>query len=255
MLDVHPPHVPTHTWRDFLIHIATIVIGLLIAIGLEQTVEYIHHRREVAETRKTFRHEHQRNALVSRFTTTEYLRASAAMQANLAIFLYLQQHPGAPSSQWPAKLNWSRWTIGPTQAAWDTAQKSTVLSFMPTAEVRGQADYYNRMDSLHSAQNEFATAVVLAQTYRIRQPDASKLSPAQIDKEIDLLTDVLYHHYMEGVTEANIADNYPEFASPSRAELTSIMHSAYEVDPALIEQHSKLKHLLMMEDTSGSDKP
>jgi hypothetical protein len=24
MLDVHPPHNPTHTWPDFLIHIATI---------------------------------------------------------------------------------------------------------------------------------------------------------------------------------------------------------------------------------------
>jgi len=27
MLDVHPPHKPAHTWRDFFIHIATIVIG------------------------------------------------------------------------------------------------------------------------------------------------------------------------------------------------------------------------------------
>jgi hypothetical protein len=46
MLDVHPPHNPPPTWRDFLIHIATIVIGLLIAIGLEQTVEAIHHHHE-----------------------------------------------------------------------------------------------------------------------------------------------------------------------------------------------------------------
>ncbi len=34
MLDVHPPHAPTHTWKDFFIHIATIVIGLIIAVGL-----------------------------------------------------------------------------------------------------------------------------------------------------------------------------------------------------------------------------
>jgi hypothetical protein len=46
MLDVHPPTHPTHTWRDFLIHIATIVVGLLIAIGLEQTVELIHHSHQ-----------------------------------------------------------------------------------------------------------------------------------------------------------------------------------------------------------------
>jgi hypothetical protein len=42
MLDVHPALHATTTWR-FFIHIATIVIGLLIAIGLEQTVELIHH--------------------------------------------------------------------------------------------------------------------------------------------------------------------------------------------------------------------
>ena len=39
MLDVHPPQSATHTWKDFFIHIATICIGLLIAVGLEQTVE------------------------------------------------------------------------------------------------------------------------------------------------------------------------------------------------------------------------
>ena len=43
MLDIHPPHHAATTSRDFFIHIATITIGLFIAIGLEQTVEAIHH--------------------------------------------------------------------------------------------------------------------------------------------------------------------------------------------------------------------
>jgi hypothetical protein len=46
MLDVHPAPHAAHSWREFLIHIATIVIGLLIAIGLEQTVEHIHRRHQ-----------------------------------------------------------------------------------------------------------------------------------------------------------------------------------------------------------------
>jgi hypothetical protein len=46
MLDVHPPHESVHTWTDFFIHIATICVGLLIAIGLEQAVEALHHRHE-----------------------------------------------------------------------------------------------------------------------------------------------------------------------------------------------------------------
>jgi hypothetical protein len=49
MLDVHPPHESAHTWRSFFIHIATIVIGLIIAVGLEQIVEHIHHRHQRAQ--------------------------------------------------------------------------------------------------------------------------------------------------------------------------------------------------------------
>jgi hypothetical protein len=49
MLDVHPPQDSIHTWRSFFIHIATIVIGLFIAVGLEQTVEYFHHRHQTRE--------------------------------------------------------------------------------------------------------------------------------------------------------------------------------------------------------------
>jgi hypothetical protein len=46
MLDVHAPHENIHTWKSFLNHIAAIVVGLLIAVGLEQTVEYFHHRHQ-----------------------------------------------------------------------------------------------------------------------------------------------------------------------------------------------------------------
>jgi hypothetical protein len=52
MLDVHPPHEAAHTWKDFFIHIATIVVGLLIAVGLEQTVEAIHHHHVREELRR-----------------------------------------------------------------------------------------------------------------------------------------------------------------------------------------------------------
>lgn len=42
MLDVHPAPHAAHSWRDFFIHIATIAIGLLLALALEQTVEHFH---------------------------------------------------------------------------------------------------------------------------------------------------------------------------------------------------------------------
>ena len=43
MLDVHPPHEPVHGIRDFLLHLLTITVGLLIALGVEGAVEWRHH--------------------------------------------------------------------------------------------------------------------------------------------------------------------------------------------------------------------
>src|SRR6185437_9145012 len=46
VIDVHAPHGGIHTWRDFWIHLGTIALGLLIAIGLEQSVEWVHRIHE-----------------------------------------------------------------------------------------------------------------------------------------------------------------------------------------------------------------
>ena len=46
MLDVHAPHQTVHTWKDFLVHIAAITIGLLMALGLEAAVAWFHHRHQ-----------------------------------------------------------------------------------------------------------------------------------------------------------------------------------------------------------------
>jgi hypothetical protein len=61
MLDVHAPHQSAHTLKDFLIHIAAITIGLLIALGLEATVEW-----PCPIRRRCF--QPVRNSLLSRFT-------------------------------------------------------------------------------------------------------------------------------------------------------------------------------------------
>ena len=64
MLDVHPPHHAASTWRDFFVHIATICVGLLIAVGLEQSVEAFHRRQERRELEAQVREEAERNVAI-----------------------------------------------------------------------------------------------------------------------------------------------------------------------------------------------
>jgi hypothetical protein len=47
-MDIHKPHA-AKSWREFFIEIGTIVIGILIALGLEQLIETIHWHNEVKE--------------------------------------------------------------------------------------------------------------------------------------------------------------------------------------------------------------
>lgn len=53
-LDIHKPK-PVHNWREFLSEIGVIVIGVLIALGLEQAVEAWHWHEIVVEQREALR--------------------------------------------------------------------------------------------------------------------------------------------------------------------------------------------------------
>lgn len=56
-MEVHRPRNPIHDTRDFLKEVAIIVLGVLIALAAEQTVEWMHWRYEVAEAHAAFRAE------------------------------------------------------------------------------------------------------------------------------------------------------------------------------------------------------
>jgi hypothetical protein len=51
-MEIHKPK-PVHNWREFLSEIGVVVIGVCIAIGLEQSVEWLHWQSEVAIARKS----------------------------------------------------------------------------------------------------------------------------------------------------------------------------------------------------------
>jgi hypothetical protein len=61
MIDIHPPQHTAITRRDFFVHLGIVVLGILIAIGLEQSVEYFHHRHQRAELVQQMRAEAQHN--------------------------------------------------------------------------------------------------------------------------------------------------------------------------------------------------
>ncbi|HVG92287.1 MAG TPA: hypothetical protein VNB54_12420, partial [Alphaproteobacteria bacterium] len=42
-MEIHHPESPIHSTREFLFHMFTVVLGILIALGMEGVVEWAHH--------------------------------------------------------------------------------------------------------------------------------------------------------------------------------------------------------------------
>jgi hypothetical protein len=141
MLEVHAPHEALHTWKGFLLHIATIVIGLFIAVGLGQTVEFFHHRhlREQLEVQMQEVFAGDLHSDASSIETLSELRAYL-LQIRTAIIARLdgKEEPPPPPANDPRMASF---TIFPNLAPYEAAKENGTVAYLPTARIR----IYNRV--------------------------------------------------------------------------------------------------------------
>jgi len=210
MLDVHPPHTSAHSWKDFFIHIATIVVGLLIAVGLEQTVEYLHHRSELAETRKALQGEIEANSGFAADATAEYRRFVPLLQANLKILHYLEEHPGAPAAEWPGEYRLTTFLIKFSDSRWKIALQNNTVSLMPDEEATRYADIYTRFEMLNARETDRRAALDALLGRTMEDPDPSHLSPEMLQKAIEATRDVIRAESRVARDISNMGFSHPE---------------------------------------------
>jgi hypothetical protein len=136
MLGVHAPHNPAHTWRDFSVHIATIVLGLLIAIGLEQSVETVHNRHARHQLLEDVHEELESNQMKDRMTQ-ESLASLRVYLASLNHVL-MEKRSGKAVSIDPA-LDTRRAMsplYGSSMSAWESAKESGRAALLPSKQIR-----------------------------------------------------------------------------------------------------------------------
>jgi type II secretory pathway pseudopilin PulG len=173
MLDVHPPEHTPHSWRDFFIHIAIIVIGLLIAIGLEQAVEYIHHRREVSETHERIHAELTEDREAIRQNVAALTNDQQQWQADSDI---LQQSAPSPQSLANLKYTWKLELM--STSAWQTAGQTGTLSLLRPEEAAKYSYLYTLLDHNISSGAVYIQKVDTAKTIAARLRRQASVSPA-----------------------------------------------------------------------------
>ncbi len=185
-MDVHPPHEPIHTWRDFFVHLITITIGLFIALMLEAGVEWMHHRHLVHVAEANLHQEIQDNQKELQSALAQAPQTDAILTRNITVLRAIRdkQHIAVNSLSFAFVL--------PTlqTSAWDTARDTGALSYMPYGTVQKYANVY-RVQAL--VQN-LDTALIDAASQGIgtvsTDSDPNRMSPAEAQAALNAAASV-----------------------------------------------------------------
>ena len=152
MLDVHLPHKPIHGFWEFLIHLFTITVGLLIATQIESCMEWRHHVNLAEQARASLRTEVETN-LKELTQLAPGLKAwREQVDADLKTMQRIQEHPKDPKAQ-HASLNLTFSMVTMPDTAWKTAQTTGALGYMPYEEAERYSGIYQAQAALLALQN------------------------------------------------------------------------------------------------------
>ena len=139
MFDIHPPHGAIHGWRDFLVQLATITVGLLIALGLEGSVEWLHHRHLMHQAEASLLTEIKSNASGMAERHKALTEQQAFLTADIAVLRSIIAHPEVPMHD-SMTIRFS--ISGFENVSWLTAQNTGSIAYMPYELARQYSDIY-----------------------------------------------------------------------------------------------------------------
>ena len=176
-MDVHAPHEPVHTWRDFFTHLTIVTIGLFIALSLEGLVEYVHHRHLVREARENIRQEIEDNHKAAQddlgLLQKNLDRTSANIDTIHKLRANLKDHK--------VSLTYLFEFNSLNDAAWNSARDTGALGFMPYKEVQGYADLYREQKVASDQAVETFHHQTLAMAPILMEKDFEKIPQNQWD--------------------------------------------------------------------------
>jgi hypothetical protein len=140
-VDVHAPHHPIMGWKDFLLHLVTITIGLLIAVGIEGLVELHREHALVKEARQTLREEIAYNSEKMDDALPDIERQKTAIGQNIKLLTRIVENPKDKDAQ-NGSVHADFSIVGLHDTAWRAAQATGALAYMPYSESQRYADLY-----------------------------------------------------------------------------------------------------------------
>ncbi len=149
-MEIHAPHHPIMSVREFLVHLAMVTLGILIALGLEQSVEVYHHRELAQEARANMLTELSENKKELESHLSGLPKLQKDRENDLAVVNQLLARK--PLQELSMGLSFSGSTL--SSASWTTASTVGALAYMEYDEVKRFAEAYKLQEFFDNLQHE-----------------------------------------------------------------------------------------------------
>jgi hypothetical protein len=202
MIDIHPPQHAPMTRREFFTHLFIVILGILIAIGLEQAVEALHHRHERQALIQDFHRECADNLEIFDLDIDIIRHEIAWLRASLAVLRNAQPQGGYITVSLPAAPTQNN-LQAPSRSVWSVAKASGKIELLPEnlAEVfdrvDGEGEHWNGV--VQPAGNAFQRMRSFAESTGSALDTGATLhlTLAQRDEAVDILDNLLTEFQQE----------------------------------------------------------
>jgi hypothetical protein len=228
MLDIHLPR-KIHGFGEFLLHLFTITVGLLIAVQIESCVEWRHHLHLAEEARVALRAEIEHNLEQLKGVQPGLKVWREQIDADLKMMQRIQDNPNDSMAQ-HASLTVNSSGISFPDTAWRTAQSTGALAYMPYEEAERYSSIYQAQAALLALEEKPREDVVeivgLIDKYRFHSGPSSKITAEQAGALAEKFGQMRMH-LADGDTLLQVAieldEAYLENRKP-RSNFSEILH-------------------------------
>ena len=161
-MHIHRPR-PLHGWRELSLEIGVIVFGIVIAVGLEQTVEFFHHHHQREQLEAALQRDgHANRAYIKDDIGNAQIILRWALGEAAALDRAAPTGPLILHSLPPAVIS------SPDAGVWPSARASGVSNLLPASAqnwLEYQADVYNetpfKITRLHDSDSRGIAHLIL----------------------------------------------------------------------------------------------
>lgn len=223
-MDIRRPK-PIHGWRDFLVEIGTIVIGISIALAAEQTLEAMHGGHRIREIEGLMTRE---LALDDGPQAYERLAISACLAQRLDQLeagLVAERESGVPFRPGaPYQPPFHTWD----EDGWRAAESSDIASRMSIARLAQWAGPYEEIPSMDRAGfEEFRDGAALGDLKTAQAHPSAAERDSMLELIRRLRGDNLFLTRSSGVLLRDIADAGVAIPAELAQQVVSSMRAAY----------------------------